>query len=339
MSQAPSFCPDPEGEEVKEMEVNTTNTEKRGSYLSRELRIKIYNDVIALHQQGRSYDEIRTIVKQKYGIMLSKSTICDWVYGRHDPHNDRRIPFPELLEPTPDLAFIIGIGCGDGSAKMTKRIERVGYNDYYVVLEAKDRELVEEFAIRCGRVLNRPPPKVRLNARGLYEVKVWSKALYDLLKKPIDLGKLKRYIEHCPYCKAMFLRGLFDSEGSINEKGYIQIDNTNYELLQYAQELLREFGIETLGIKPHGCSKKRGAIFYDPRRGKFYTRKKDNYYLRIRLGSNEAFYRFVNFTIPRKREKLENYLRRKGIPIPTPLIPFSYCSCLSFWCVYGLRVL
>jgi intein-encoded DNA endonuclease-like protein len=315
MSQAPGFCPEEEG--VKKMEVNT-NTKKRGPYLPRELRIRIYNDVIALHQQGRSYNEIRMIIKQKYRIMLSKSTIGDWICGRRDPHNDRRIPSPELLEPTPDLAFIIGIGCGDGSAKMTKRIERVGYNDYYVVLEAKDRELVEEFAIRCGRVLNRPPPKVRLNARGLYEVKVWSKALYDLLKKPIELDKLKRYIEHCPYCKAMFLRGLFDSEGSINEKGYIQIDNTNYELLQYAQELLGGFGIETLGIKPHGCSKKRGAIFYDPRRGKFYTRKKDNYYLRIRLSSNEAFYRFVNFTIQRKRARLENYLRRKGIPIPTP---------------------
>jgi intein-encoded DNA endonuclease-like protein len=314
MSQTPSFCP--EGEEVKKMEVNT-NTKKRGPYLPRELRIKIYNDVIALHQQGRSYNEIRMIIRQKYGIMLPKSTIGDWVCGRRDPHNDRRIPFPELLEPTPDLAFIIGIGCGDGSAKMTKRIERVGYNDYYVVLEAKDRELVEEFAIRCGKVLNRPPPKVRLNARGLYEVKVWSKALYDLLKRPIELDKLKRYIEHCPYCKAMFLRGLFDSEGSINEKGYVQIDNTNYELLQYAQELLRELGIETLGIKPHGSSKKKGAIFYDPRRGKFYTRKKDNYYLRIRLSSNEAFYRFVNFTIQRKRARLENYLRRKGIPIPT----------------------
>jgi len=316
MSQAPGFCPEEEG--VKKMEVNTTNTKKRGPYLPRELRIKIYNDVIALHQQGRSYNEIRMIIKQKYGIMLSKSTIGDWICGRRDPHNDRRIPSLELLEPTPDLAFIIGIGCGDGSAKMTKRIERVGYNDYYVVLEAKDRELVEEFAIRCGRVLNRSPPKVRLNARGLYEVKVWSKALYDLLKKPIELDKLKRYIEHCPYCKAMFLRGLFDSEGSINEKGYIQIDNTNYELLQYAQELLGGFGIETLGIKPHGSSKKRGAIFYDPRRGKFYTRKKDNYYLRIRLSSNEAFYRFVNFTIQRKRARLENYLRRKGIPIPTP---------------------
>jgi pterin-4a-carbinolamine dehydratase len=45
MARVPGFCP--EGEEVKKMEVNTTNTEKRGSYLSRELRIKIYNDVIA----------------------------------------------------------------------------------------------------------------------------------------------------------------------------------------------------------------------------------------------------------------------------------------------------
>jgi superfamily II helicase len=70
----PGFCP--EGEEVKKMEVNT-NTKKRGPYLPRELRIKIYNDVIALRQQGRSYSEIRRTIKQKYEIRLSKSTIAN----------------------------------------------------------------------------------------------------------------------------------------------------------------------------------------------------------------------------------------------------------------------
>ena len=54
MSQAPGFCPDPEGEEVKKMEVNT-NTKKRGPYLPRELRIKLYNDVRKLRKQGLSY--------------------------------------------------------------------------------------------------------------------------------------------------------------------------------------------------------------------------------------------------------------------------------------------
>jgi intein-encoded DNA endonuclease-like protein len=49
-----------------------------------------------------------------------------------------------------------------------------------------------------------------------------------------------------------------------------------------------------------------------------YKHKKDVYVLRVRKSSNEAFYRFVNFTIQRKRARLENYLRRKGIPIPTP---------------------
>jgi intein-encoded DNA endonuclease-like protein len=71
--------------------------------------------------------------------------------------------------------------------------------------------------MRVGRVLNRPPPKVKVNSDGRYYVEVKSKTLYELLKKPIDLVGLRKYIEHCEKCVAMFLRGFFDSEGSVSE--------------------------------------------------------------------------------------------------------------------------
>jgi hypothetical protein len=38
-----------------------------------------------------------------------------------------------------------------------------------------------------------------------------------LLKKPIDIEKIRRYVEHCEKCMAMFLRGFFDLEGSVSE--------------------------------------------------------------------------------------------------------------------------
>jgi hypothetical protein len=157
MSQTPSFCP--EGEEVKKMEVNT-NTKKRGPYLPRELRIKIYNDVIALRQQGRSYNEIRMIIRQKYGVWISKAIISQWVRGLHSPYNGRRIPSIEMLEPSEDLAYIVGVGLGDGTVYVKRGI-RDAFMRHNLYLKAKDKEFVEEFAIRVGRVLNRPPPKVR----------------------------------------------------------------------------------------------------------------------------------------------------------------------------------
>ena len=124
-----------------------SNGRKRREYRPRELRIKLRDRVIEHRQQGRSYNEIRAIIKQEYGIMLSKSHESYWTRGIHDPHNGRRIPSLELLEPSEDLAYVISVLCGDGHVKAKK-----GYH-YVIYLEGKDKEFVEEFAIRVGRVL------------------------------------------------------------------------------------------------------------------------------------------------------------------------------------------
>ena len=42
---------------------------------------------------------------------------------------------------------------------------------------------------------------------GKYVVEAESKTLYELLKKPVDLERLKKYIEHCDRCVAAFIRG------------------------------------------------------------------------------------------------------------------------------------
>ena len=290
---------------------------KRREYRPRELRIKLRDRVIELRQQGRSYGEIRAIIEQEFGIVLSKSIISYWTRGIHSPYNGRRVPSLEMLEPSEDLAYVIGVLCGDGSAWEKSRMHK-GYRRVVIYLKAKDREFVEEFAIRIGRLLNRPPPKVRVKSTGYYYVEVKSRTLYELLKRPIDIGKIRKYVEHCERCMAMFLRGLFDSEGSVSEDGYITVANTNYDLLLYVQELLKGFDIETSGPWP---TTRQGTSLCDPRSGKVYTRKKDCFKLRILASSNADFYRIVGFTILRKRARLEDYLRRRGISLPTLLIP------------------
>jgi intein-encoded DNA endonuclease-like protein len=288
---------------------------KRREYRSRELRIKLRDRVIELRQQGRSYSEIIEIIEQEFGVVLSKSHVSYWTRGIHDPHNGRRIPSLELLEPSEDLAYVISVLCGDGHVKTKK-----GYH-YVIYLEAKDKEFVEEFAIRVGRVLNRPPPKVKVNSDGRYYVEVKSRTLYELLKKPIEIEKIRKYVEHCEKCVAMFLRGFFDSEGCVSKSGYITATNTNHELLTYVQRLLKRFGIESTG--PH-LKYPKGSIMHCPRTGKPYRRKKDNYTIYILAEGNERFYRYVGFTIQRKRVRLENYLWRMRISIPTPLNPFLF---------------
>jgi intein-encoded DNA endonuclease-like protein len=104
-------------------------------------------------------------------------------------------------------------------------------NDNHVIgLGAKDKEFVEEFGRRLGSVLRREPirPSFREDA-GRYIAEAASKTLYELLRKPVDLKRIKKYIEHCKKCTTAFLRGLFDSEGCIGKDGHIKLYNTNYE--------------------------------------------------------------------------------------------------------------
>jgi intein-encoded DNA endonuclease-like protein len=283
---------------------------KRGEYRPRELRIKLYDRVMALRQLGLSYNKIRDVIKQEYGIELLKGQIAAWVQGVHSPYNGRGIPSLELLEPSEDLAYVIGAVCGDGYVRITRHVYK-GYifKQAIIYLKAKDKEFVEEFAIRIGRVLNRPPPKLKVerSTGRYYYIKVESKTLYELLKKPVDLEKLRKYIEHCDGCITTFLRGFFDSEGSVTKTGSISVSNSDYNLLRYVQSLLRRFEILTTG--PHLLFQ-RGSIVCI--RGKQYIRRRDVYHIYVRRSCNMMFYKHIGFTIKRKQERLVNYLRRTG---------------------------
>ena len=72
---------------------------------------------------------------------------------------------------------------------------------------------------------------------GKYVVEVRSQTLYELLRKPVDPHRLKKYIEHCEKCVAAFIRGFADSEGCANKRGYIFILNTTRDY----SHMLRSF--------------------------------------------------------------------------------------------------
>jgi intein-encoded DNA endonuclease-like protein len=301
MAQGPGFCP--EGEEVKKTD-NITKT-KRKKIPPRELRIKEYDDVHKLRKRGLSHTKIRKEIYRRYGIWISLSTISRWLRGLSSPYNGRRIPSLELLKPSEDLGYVIGVRFGDGYTYEEG-------DDCGIGLKAKDIEFVEKFGICLGNVLGREPIRpIFMKNEGRYVVRVTSKTLYELLKKPVDLKRIRGYVEHCSKCAAAFLRGLFDSEGYISKAGYIiMLHSTNYELLTYAQRLLwRYFGIESTGPWPH---KQKGTTMHDPRTGKQYKANEHCYYIYIRVESLPRYYRHIGFTVRRKRKRLEEYLRRTG---------------------------
>jgi len=226
------------------------------------------------------------------------------------------IPSLELLKPSEELAYVIGVKVGDGYTYRRKHAIKY-YNNVKIGLKARDREFVEEFARCLAKVLGRREIRPRFRGDvGKYVVEVESKTLYELLRKPIGLDRLKKYVEHCERCVAAFLRGFADSEGSVNKRGYICIYNADQRLLTYIMDLLRRLGIESTGPR---ISVQRRTVFYDPRAGKKYAHKKNVGMIYIRASSNINFYRYVGFTITRKQIRLENYVKRTTrMPTPPP---------------------
>ncbi len=97
-------------------------------YLSRELRIKLYDEALRLRRQGLSYKKIIDHVQRVYRVKLSKSHISYWCRRTHNPYNGIRIPSIEFLRPSESLAYIIGVVAGDGYARRKNRV-RKGYRD------------------------------------------------------------------------------------------------------------------------------------------------------------------------------------------------------------------
>ncbi len=156
---------------------------------------------------------------------------------------------------------------------------------------------------------------------GFFEVRVCSAELFEILKKPVDVQRIKHYVEHCADCIRGFLRAFFDAEGSIsrldNNRVDLRVANTYLELLMYIKTLLEKLGVETTG--PHIQNSK--DLLIDPKTGKVYQRKKVRYFLLVRVRTKNllTFYNEVGFAIPRKMEGLEEHLRRRGKLPPTPI--------------------
>ena len=65
---------------------------------------------------------------------------------------------------------------------------------------------------------------VRLRYGRYYEVKANSPALYDLCKKPLDLKRLRKYVEYNRKTVISFPRGLSDAEGYVSKAyGYVPL--------------------------------------------------------------------------------------------------------------------
>jgi intein-encoded DNA endonuclease-like protein len=196
--------------------------------------------------------------------------------------------------PSPELAYVVGVAKGDA----TLDIHRWNYR---IRLRVTDKDFAQTFNRCISKVLNtRPHSLMWIPSRLQWSVEVSSLLLYRTLVKP--LSKLKAFVEHCEPCMGAFLRGFFDSEGSISGRS-LTISNTRISVLYYAKRLLTKLGIASTGPSLRALGGRLVTI-----KGRQYVANRNDYSLRIRATSLGRFKEAVGFSIKRKSDRLTRAL-------------------------------
>jgi DNA endonuclease len=265
-----------------------------------DVRLLLYEKTLTLRKNSFTLSQIIDAIKREDNVNLSKSTISNWVNGVSSPLRAGHIFIPK---PSPDLAYVIGVETGDAFLNV-----KLKSYQYRIRLRAVDREFVEAFNQAVSRLLGCPPHRLWKGATEREtHVEFGSYLLHKFLSQ--DMSELRKFIEHDKACVAAFLRGFFDSEGSVGLDGHLTGSNTDLKLLRYVQYLLdKYFGIQATGPHP---GKKKGTLL--TRRGKSYVRNLDCFYVYVRTSDLNKFFREIGLTIKRKRVRLERKLGSQAV--------------------------
>ena len=195
---------------------------------------------------------------------------------------------------TTDLAYILGVCEGDGHISIPQRRVILSATDLDFVLNFK--ESLERWSGFSARFKERELklPEYIKSRKKQFLCYIDSKNAAVLLKG-FDQKKIK---ETSIEIKASFIKGFFDSEGSVTKNGAVLAFNTKEEILVLVKDLLL-----SLGIKSNIATYKLNNPL---------TKAKEYKILTISGYENkEGYYQKVGFSIRRKREKLKEYIEKK----------------------------
>jgi intein-encoded DNA endonuclease-like protein len=164
---------------------------------------------------------------------------------------------------------------------------------YFIRLEAKDKDFVEEFRKQIEIMEPNCSPCLYQNKRGYWLSGVGFKSLYYAYKY-LDMEPILTKTTHEE--KAAFIRGFFDSEGTAFAKKphALYAYNTNFKLLGNVQKLLEDIGIES------------HFHFYKKLKAPQYKRQA---FLGIYSQKNiRRYFELVGFSIKRKQDRLSQLI-------------------------------
>jgi len=243
---------------------------------------KVYRQAVKLKRQGYGPKQISRI------LGVARGTVSSWLYSGKSPTNKLRFFNPV---PSKELSYVVGAVLGDGCLFYNK--------GYQIQLVAKDREFVVYFGRCLTKLLKRKRMYPLFKRDGN---KGWSKMYGMWATSKLLWLWLQNWELHKTVVKShpdSFLRGLYDSEGSICKRGgkeclEVVLVNTRRELLEFAEGLLKKLGIDSYIYIINDRRKNRRTCY------RLSITGKDNLLL---------FYDKVGFTIRRKQQRLENLVR------------------------------
>ncbi|MBI2498889.1 hypothetical protein HYV88_01455 [Candidatus Woesearchaeota archaeon] len=269
-----------------------------------------YEEVMKLSKQGLRPIKIFSLLSEM-GFSVSYGALYDWIHTNKKPFQDKVLSKISQQSNflTEEKAYILGVLCGDGYI----RIHNSG-NGFLVGLDVCDEDFADEFRRCLKEVYGLLPSKKKreleftnfsLNPKPRYVINLTSKLVVkDLLQysksfKTKEWEVPEKILRSSSKVKSAFLRGFFDSEGSISLKKpygvYLSVCSGNETPLLKIKEVLKnDFNIDL-------------SVVYS----KSVTRLKSSGYKNVK-----TFYENINFTIKRKRDKLGTGLltyKRKGV--------------------------
>ena len=184
------------------------------------------------------------------------------------------LKFPnKIFKYSPEVCYIYGVILGDGTLG----------KDYFS-LGSIDKEFAEKFRNEVKKWCNKVSKIYWYTDE--YVISYWSINLANFLK----ILKIRDILKLSSNYKIQFLKGLFDSDGSMSKCGRVDFDNCNKEIIDIVSQLLEELKI-THSVR---ISIKKGT------KTNFGVYKKDLYQIHIFKESLSSFAKHINFIMSRK---------------------------------------
>jgi hypothetical protein len=193
----------------------------------------------------------------------------------------------------PRLAYILGVLKGDGFT-----------DDNSVGMNVKDKDFALEFKHALEEEFGKPGKLHRYDGlwRALLHSRKAVRSLRGMDYRAVGTGSTE--------CVRAFLKGMFDSEGSVNlhlAKGVrirrVELYNTDIELMAFCERLLTRLGIKCrkMDLKRRAARILRGRVLPP---GKCYRLS-----LREKRANFARFEQFVGFSIKRKADTLRSLIK------------------------------